>query len=125
MARLLRLALIMIGTMLIVGFSVVNRADVEISFFPLPIPGFTVPVYGVLLIGVMLGTVLGGLTLWLSMSPVRSEWRRLRKRFRAQELEERLRREREEAEAAERSLQRRGETDEAITARRTQQALSR
>ncbi|MCB1970931.1 MAG: LapA family protein [Geminicoccaceae bacterium] len=124
MIRLLRLLLAVFGTVVIVSFSVVNRGDVEVSFFPLPLPGITLPVYGILLFGVMLGTILGGFTLWLSMSPMRGEWRALRKRARAQERQERLAKEREEAEAAERSLQRREEA-EAATARRDQSLLER
>ncbi|MCB2053248.1 MAG: DUF1049 domain-containing protein [Geminicoccaceae bacterium] len=105
-ARLARFALILVATVLIVAFCVVNRMHVPISFFPLPWPPLDLPVYGVLLIGVALGVTIGGLSLWLSLSPMRTEYRQLKRRFRLQEQEERFRREREEAEAAQRSLQR-------------------
>ena len=88
-ARLARFALILVATVLIVAFCVVNRMHVPISFFPLPWPPLDLPVYGVLLIGVALGVTIGGLSLWLSLSPMRTEYRQLKRRFRLQEQEER------------------------------------
>ena len=81
--RLLRMVVMLAGTIVVVSFSVVNRADVEISFFPLPVAPFDFPVYGVMLFGLALGILTGGLTLWLSTAPMRREWRDLRRRFRA------------------------------------------
>ena len=121
MTRLVRLALLALATTVIVAFSVVNRGVVEVSFFPLPLPSVELPVYAMLLIGLVVGTILGGATVWLAGLPMRREWRGLRARERARETEERLAREREEAEAAQRSLQRRETEDEMEQAR----ALSR
>ena len=118
--RLLRMVVMLAGTIVVVSFSVVNGADVEISFFPLPVAPFDFPVYGVMLFGLALGILTGGLTLWLSTAPMRREWRDLRRRFRAREREERLAREREEAEAAERSLKRREEAEAAHRQNRVQ-----
>jgi uncharacterized integral membrane protein len=100
MIRFLRLLLALVGVIVIVILSVNHRQHVDIVFWPLP-HTFSVPLYAVLLFGVILGALLGGTALWLSSWSDRRETRALRRRVQAIEYQERLRREREEAELLE------------------------
>jgi uncharacterized integral membrane protein len=106
MAKLLRSLLAIVGLIVIVTFSVANRDLINVSFFPLPLPVIELPVYGVFLIGIFLGAILGGLSLWLSESEMRSEWRTLRRRARAEAYRQKQQELAEEQLAAERSKQR-------------------
>ena len=106
MAKLLRSLLAVVGLIVIVTFSVANRELVDVNFFPLPLPVIELPVYGVFLIGIFLGAILGGLSLWLSESEMRSEWRTLRRRARAEAYRQKQQELAEEQLAAERSKQR-------------------
>lgn len=95
MLKLLRAALFIVGLVVILFISVANRQPVDISFWPLPY-GITVPLYWVFLFSLALGVILGGLASWLSRTRVRGETRELRRKVRAVEHEERMRREAEE-----------------------------
>lgn len=100
MIKLLRALLALLALLLIVVLAVDNRAPVDVVFWPLPFT-YRVPLYAVFLFGLVLGTLLGGIALWLSNRRERTELRALRRRVRAIEYQEKLRREREEAEILE------------------------
>ena len=106
MAKLLRSLLAIVGLIVIVTFSVANRDLIDVNFFPLPLPVIELPIYGVFLIGIFLGAILGGLSLWLSESEMRSEWRMLRRKARAEAYRQKQQEIAEEQLAAERSRQR-------------------
>lgn len=95
MIKLLRILLAVVGLVVIVILAVDNRAPVAVSFWPLPFT-YQVPLYWVFLFGLILGAILGGISFWLSAWAYRSEARAMRRRVRAIEYQERLKREREE-----------------------------
>ncbi len=106
MAKFLRTLLAIVGLIVIVTFSVANRELIDVSFFPLPLPVIELPVYAVFLIGIFMGAILGGLSLWLSESEMRAEWRSLRRKARAEAYRQKQQELAEEQLAAERSRQR-------------------
>jgi uncharacterized integral membrane protein len=105
MLKLLRTLLALVGAALIVTFSVANRGPVEISFWPLPFTN-TLPLYAVLLMGVVLGIVLGAVATWLSGHARRVAYRDLRRRVAGLEYRERMQREAESQAAADRVRER-------------------
>ncbi len=100
MIKLLRLLLALVGLIVIVMLAVDNREPVQVIFWPLPF-SMQVPLYWVLLFGLALGAVLGGAAVWLSNLSNRREARALRRKVKAVEYQERLKREREEQEILE------------------------
>lgn len=106
MAKLLRSLLAIVGLLVIVTFSVANRGRVDVNFFPLPLPIVELPIFAVFLIGIFIGAILGGLSLWLSESEMRGEWRMLRRKARADAYRQKQQELVEEQVAAERSRQR-------------------
>jgi putative membrane protein len=79
MTRLVRLVLGLAGLVVIVVFAIANRAPVEVSFAPFPVQ-VELPVYGVFLLGLVLGGLIGGSAAWLAGHRHRRDARRLRKR---------------------------------------------
>jgi uncharacterized integral membrane protein len=77
MIKALRILLGLVGLIVIVAFAIANRTPVEVSFAPLPIV-LELPVYGVFLLGLVLGSLLGGIAIWLGSAPYRRRARRLR-----------------------------------------------
>jgi lipopolysaccharide assembly protein A len=77
MMKFLRILVGLVGLILIVGFAIANRTPVEVSFAPLP-SAIEVPVYGVFLLGLVLGGLLGGTAVWLGAARYRRRARRLR-----------------------------------------------
>jgi uncharacterized integral membrane protein len=77
MTRLVRLIVGLIALLIIVIFAIANRAPVEVSFAPLPL-AIELPVYGVFLLGLVIGGLLGGAVVWLNGHPYRRDARRLR-----------------------------------------------
>ena len=69
-------------------------------FWPFPFT-YELPLYAVFLIGLFVGAILGGTATWLSAHPGRRDARALRRKVRAVEYQERVKREREEQEALE------------------------
>ena len=67
----------------IILFSVANRAPVRISFDPLsrqaPLLAYDVPLFAVVLAAIALGVVLGGFASWLAQSRYRRQARRSRR----------------------------------------------
>jgi putative membrane protein len=84
MIRILRTVLALLGLLVIVTFAIANRTPVEISLAPLPIL-IELPVYGVFLLGLVLGGLIGGLVVWLGGVGQRRQARRTRKKVRALE----------------------------------------
>ena len=76
MIKTLRILLGLVGLILIVAFAIANRTPVEVSFAPLP-SAIELPVYGVFLLGLVLGGLLGGIAIWLGGAPYRRRARRL------------------------------------------------
>ena len=77
MIKILRVVLGLIGLLVVVTFAVANRAPIPVSLAPLPIV-LELPVYGVFLLGLVLGGLLGGIALWLGGTRDRWRARRLR-----------------------------------------------
>jgi uncharacterized integral membrane protein len=98
MVKLLRTILGLIGLLVIVLFAIGNRQPVEISLWPTPFM-IELPVYGVFLVAMILGVILGGIASWLGGHAQRAEAARSRRKLAV--LEEReARRQREEDGAA-------------------------
>ena len=114
MITLLRLLLFFVGALLIVTFAVANRDAVVLEFFPLPISPQHVPVYAVFLAGLVIGSLLGAASMWLSSLPMRAEWRRSKRDLQRIENQAKQKRLREEEAAAEKS-QRRKERGDSLT----------
>ena len=100
MIKLLTFLLALLGALLIVVLAVDNRDPVELIFWPLPFT-YQMPLYWVFLIGLFAGALLGGAVVWLSGREDRREARALRRKVRAVEYQDRLKRERAEQEALE------------------------
>jgi uncharacterized integral membrane protein len=100
MIKLLTFLLALLGALIIVVLAVDNRGIVELVFWPLPFR-YRMPLYAVFLIGLVSGALLGGAATWLSGREDRREARALRRRVRAVEYQDRLKREREEQDALE------------------------
>ena len=64
MIKILRVVLGLAALVVVVAFAVANRMPVAVSLAPLPIV-LELPVYGVFLLGLVLGGLLGGIALWL------------------------------------------------------------
>jgi lipopolysaccharide assembly protein A len=77
MIRLIRTILALAGLIVIVAFAIANRAPVDVSFAPLPAV-VELPVYGVFLIGLVIGGLLGGVAVWLGGFGRRRDARRMR-----------------------------------------------
>ena len=77
MTRLVRLVLGLAGLVVIVAFAIANRTPVEVSLAPLPI-ALELPVYGVFLLGLVVGGLLGASVVWLGAFGQRRTARRMR-----------------------------------------------
>jgi uncharacterized integral membrane protein len=77
MIRTLRILLALAALIVIVAFAIANRTPVAVSFAPLPML-IELPVYGVFLLGLVLGGLIGGLAVWLGGIPARRQARRMR-----------------------------------------------
>lgn len=97
MIRLLRALVVLVLAVAVVTFAVANRTSVPVSFWPFPWE-LQVPLYAVLLAGVVVGALLAALVAGVELVRLSFEVMRLRRRLARYEREERLREEaREEA----------------------------
>lgn len=106
MLTLFRLLAFFAGAVLIVTFAVANRGLLVIEFFPLPFAPVQIPVYALLLAGMIIGALLGALSTWLSAMPMRQDYRKIRRQLQTLETQARQDRLREEEAAAQRSMRR-------------------
>lgn len=100
MLKLLRLLIAVVALVMLVVLAIDNRGPVELSFWPLPL-NIHVPLYWVFLFGLVAGALIGGISWWLSSWAYRREARAMRRRVRAMDYQEQLRRERTEQEILE------------------------
>jgi uncharacterized integral membrane protein len=100
MTRLVRLVLGLAGLVVIVAFAIANRAPVDVSFAPFPVQ-VELPVYGVLLLGLVLGGLIGGSAVWLGGHRHRRAARRMRNKVWALENQLEVLQKREQSTRAE------------------------
>jgi len=79
MTKLLRLIVGLVALALIIAFAIANRAVVEVGLAPLP-SKIELPVYGVFLLGLIIGVLVGGIGVWLGGHAYRRDARKLRNR---------------------------------------------
>jgi uncharacterized integral membrane protein len=101
MARSLRLLLGLAALIVIVAFAIANRTPVDVSFAPLP-ANLELPLYGVFLIGLTVGVLIGGIGVWLGSLARRRQARRLRGKVWALENQLQILKQQEEKARAER-----------------------
>ena len=99
MVKFLRTILALIGLLLIVLFAIGNRTPVGISLWPTPFI-IDLPLYGVFLVAMILGVLLGGFASWLGGHDKRAEAARSRRKIAQLQAEEARRRRDEQASAA-------------------------
>ena len=98
MLRFFRLLLAVLALVVIVAFAIANREPVDVSFAPLPI-AMELPLYGVFLVGLVLGVLIGAVYVWFTAMARGTEARRLRNKVWA--LENQLKTVRQQQERAE------------------------
>jgi lipopolysaccharide assembly protein A len=101
MARTLRLLLGLAALIVIVAFAIANRTPIDVSFAPLP-GTIELPLYGVFLIGLIVGVLVGGVAIWLRSLGQRREAKRLRSKVWALENQLQILKQQEEKARAER-----------------------
>ncbi|WP_159710279.1 LapA family protein [Geminicoccus flavidas] len=99
MVKFLRTILALVGLLVIVLFAIGNRQPVEISLWPTPFM-VDLPLYGVFLVAMIIGVILGGIASWLGGHDKRVEASRTRRKLAILQEQELRRRREEEASAA-------------------------
>ncbi|WP_222184231.1 LapA family protein [Geminicoccus harenae] len=99
MVKFLRTILALVGLLVIVLFAIGNRQPVEISLWPTPFM-VDLPLYGVFLVAMIIGVILGGIASWLGGHDKRVEASRTRRKLAILQEQELRRRRDEEASAA-------------------------
>ena len=84
--RLLSWFVVVPAALAVVAFSVSNRADVAVNFWPLPFTS-EFRVFAVVLVSIFAGFVLGGLVAWISGGKRRRRARAMARRAKAAEAE--------------------------------------
>ena len=79
MIKLLRLLIAIVALLIIIGFAIANRGVVEVGLAPLP-STIELPVYGVFLLGLVVGALAGGISVWVAGHAKRREARKARNR---------------------------------------------
>jgi uncharacterized integral membrane protein len=79
MTKLLRLLVGLVALVVIIGFAIANRAVVEVGLAPLP-TRIELPIYGVVLLGLVIGVLVGGIGVWLGGHAQRRDAKKLRNR---------------------------------------------
>jgi uncharacterized integral membrane protein len=77
MVRSLRLLLALAALIVIIAFAIANRIPVPVGLVPFP-GTIELPVYGVFLLGLVIGVLVGGIGVWLGAISKRREARRMR-----------------------------------------------
>ena len=101
--RLIRLIVAILVLAVIVIFAIANREIVEVSYAPLPVT-MELPLYGVFLIGLVFGVLIGGFSVWFSYLAKARQARKLRNKVWALENQLNLIRQEEEKARAERQV---------------------
>ncbi|MEM7023197.1 MAG: LapA family protein [Pseudomonadota bacterium] len=79
MTKLLRLIVGIVALIIIMAFAIANRSMVEVGLVPFPTT-MELPVYGVFLLGLVVGALAGGVSVWLGGHAKRRDARKLRNR---------------------------------------------
>ena len=79
MIKLLRLIVAIAALAIIIAFAIANRAVVEVGLVPFPTT-IELPVYGVFLLGLVVGVLAGGIGVWIGGHARRREARKARNR---------------------------------------------
>ena len=79
MIKLLRLIVGIVALVVVIAFAIANRAMVEVGLAPLPTT-IELPVYGVFLLGLVVGVLVGGIGVWIGGHAKRREARKARNR---------------------------------------------
>ena len=79
MAKLLRLIIGIVALVVIIAFAIANRGVVQVGLAPFPTT-IELPVYGVFLLGLVIGVLVGGAGVWLAGHAKRREGRKARNR---------------------------------------------
>ncbi len=95
MLRLLRVLAGLTGLVVVVLFAIANRQPVEVGFWPFPVT-VDLPLYGVLLVGLVIGVFLTALVASVEILRLRLRCHRLERRVRGFEYQARIRAEAEE-----------------------------
>lgn len=101
MMRILRLVLGLLALIVIMVFAIANRTVAPVSLFPFPIM-VELPVYGIFLLGLAVGLLVGGIWIWLGSLAKRREASRMRNKVWALENQLNLLKQQEEKARAER-----------------------
>lgn len=79
MIKLLRLIIGIVALLLVIAFAIANRGVVQVGLAPLPTT-IELPVYGVFLLGLVIGVLVGGIGVWIGGHAKRREARKARNR---------------------------------------------
>lgn len=79
MAKLLRLIIGIVALVVVIAFAIANRGVVQVGLAPFPTT-IELPVYGVFLLGLVIGVLVGGAGVWLAGHAKRREGRKARNR---------------------------------------------
>lgn len=105
-ASLVRTLIGLLGLVVIVVFAVANRGPVDVNLVIVPMV-VTMPLYGLFLLGLLAGVVLGGIAAWLGSWRTRHEGKVARRRLGTIEAREQMEQRRiEEQQLAERKQRR-------------------
>jgi uncharacterized integral membrane protein len=111
MLRLLRLLVAAVAAVYLVVFAVQNRAPIDVVLWP-GAQEITLPVWGLGLVGIVLGVVLAGVVIFFGGMGWRSEAIAAKRKLRAQERRREAAERREEQAAALRAAERRKRAEE-------------
>jgi putative membrane protein len=101
MVRSLRLLLGLAALIVVVAFAIANRTPVDVGLAPLPV-STELPLYGVFLIGLIIGVLVGGIGVWLHSLGHRRQAKRLRSKVWALENQLQILKQQEEKARADR-----------------------
>jgi uncharacterized integral membrane protein len=101
MLRFIRLLLAALAIIVLVAFAIANRQPVDVSFAPLPV-WMELPLYGIFLVGLVFGVLIGAAYIWFSALARGRQVRRLRNRNWALENQLNLMKQQEEKAEAQR-----------------------